>query len=85
MIEQNKKREVVQNVCNNTAAESTANPQHSAHTVSDKTLAASTHCMSDIIITEVLKIGDHIHCNALEAQWSYCYSPHARILLNTVL
>lgn len=68
MIEQDTKREVAQNACNNAAAESTA------LTVSDKTLAASTHCMSDIIITEVLKIGDCIHCNALEAQWTYCYS-----------
>lgn len=54
---------------------STANALRSAHTVSDKVLAASTLASSDIIITEVLKIGDHIHCNALEAQWSYCRSP----------
>lgn len=61
-------RTVVLDVCNGAAAESTTNSQHSAHTGSNKILAASTHCMSDIIITEVLKIGAHIQCNALDTQ-----------------
>lgn len=73
---------------------STANALRSAHTVSDKVLAASTLASSDIIITEVLKIGSRLSSVTYTAArmrlWRYgleivCITGHTSLKQHSLL